>query len=174
MVFFAHSLGFVSSGLPPVLPLTFVRQNFRLGSLLPRGNVAHIFESVTSSRIACARESVHFTHQCSLPSILKHALYELVHIEGFSEGGTAGLELFSEDYKVLLETLGELLSSLWVTVAAAPSPQLSDCSMGEPTSTSLTLKPIAQAHTKLVHTSGMFGRYMYDPVCGLQALIAAP
>jgi len=141
-------------------------------------------------RIPWATEAVVLARKCDVKKVLKRALYELVRMEGFGQDiddVDAGV-LLQMDYRALLKAR-EKLTSFWLLTAASPSnsfncplavPAPVDPAHPAPPPANLgpcpTAKPSLsiEKHAKLVHASGLFEEYLFDPVCGMQALMDAP
>lgn len=170
-------------------------------------------DSISTARTPLATETIILARLCSVPSVLKRALYELVRMEGFGqvyeiqddgEDAEPAGTLSTADH-ILLTKAREKLGSRWCKIAlsfpkdlgSAPSSSanlgmeqevklesLKDdilvaivepgvvCTNIECTFTSLD--NTHHAHRKLVHDSEIFETYIWDPVCGIQALIDAP
>jgi len=136
--------------------------------------------------ISFATESVILARQCSIPSILKRALYEIVRTEAFGENDDEGeinaFRLSSADTR-RLQRAREKLISLWITASLSgnfttcPSSSESIEPKGKGIKTECPTndgKQATLAHVKIVHASGIFEKYHYDPMCGFQALMEAP
>ncbi|KAF9459088.1 hypothetical protein BDZ94DRAFT_1172381 [Collybia nuda] len=127
--------------------------------------------SVSASRIPFAKTSVSLARKCGLSPILKRALYELVRQDGF--GQDDDVTLSSSDYQALLRAR-EQLASAWIKAAACPTPQFAKCLSDTPHCAACDLNSVNSAHIELVHASGIFEVHLYDPICGLQALVDEP
>lgn len=127
--------------------------------------------SVSACRIPFAKTSLALARQCGLSSILKRALYELVRQDGF--GRDDDVTLSPSDYQALLRAR-EHLASAWIKAAACPAPQFTQCLSDAPHCAARDPNSVNSAHIELVHASGIFEVNLYDPICGLQALVEAP
>lgn len=170
-------------------------------------------DSISTVRTPLATETIILARLCSVPSVLKRALYELVRMEGFGqvyeiqddgEDAKPSRTLSAADH-LLLTKAREKLGSRWIKIAlsfprdldSAPTssanldmeqdvkvePPQDDiqvtivepgvvCTNIECTFTNLD--NAHHAHRKLVHDSEIFEKYIWDPVCGIHALIDAP
>jgi hypothetical protein len=137
---------------------------------------------------------------CSIDVLLKPAFYEMARLPGFGLDKLEESEKFGCADMLRLIQIRECLSDMWVQVAAREDPAFvcpnlhgAPSNDGEGTSTpfeqddkkpvlgSITSASVAstcllatsrrEAWARLVHDSGIFTRYRYDPLRGLAALI---
>lgn len=118
---------------------------------------------------------------------------------GSQDSRTAARKMLSPDDIALLLRTREKLSSLWLTMATVPLNDLGTCDTvvphysgdvqvkqenitmsaiprsSNPTQQCTAANPdrALKSHTRLVHDSGVFKKYLYDPLCGFQALADA-
>ncbi|KAJ7167845.1 hypothetical protein C8R46DRAFT_898427, partial [Mycena filopes] len=116
-------------------------------------------EDLSTDRITFATESIVLARTCDVPGLLKRALYELVRLAGFGQHD----RVTSADLGALLHAR-EQLTAVWNQITSPYSPAL--CTTTDP------LK-VGKLHHKLVRESGIADDFLYDPLCGLQALIEA-
>ncbi|KAF9461804.1 hypothetical protein BDZ94DRAFT_1263029 [Collybia nuda] len=147
-------------------------------------------DSVTTTCIPLATETIILARRCSIPSVLKRALYELVRMKGFGQihvihddnddSKSAGT-LSATDHLILTKAR-EKLGSRWIEIALSPPRVLrpaasvptprplcdnAHCTFASPENTH-------RIYRKLVHDSGIFASYIWDTICGVQALLDAP
>lgn len=142
---------------------------------------------LSSDRIAYGTESVLLARSCDVPSILKRAMYELVRSSGYGQPERdGGVSVSKRDFRALIKAREEL-TSVWMMTMSPYSLDLAVCPgmVGggggvEPAPVPVpvrctTLDPLlaGKAHHKLVRESNIADDYLYDPLCGLQALIDA-
>ncbi|KAJ6555344.1 hypothetical protein DFH09DRAFT_1365723 [Mycena vulgaris] len=132
--------------------------------------------------IGHATESVILARACEVPTILKRSMYELVRLSGYGQTEREGVS--ARDFRALVKAREELTSS-WLMTMSPYSPELIHCASiaaadpfaaaPPPAVPCTTLDPLQsnKAHHKLVRESGIAEDYLYDPLCGLQALIDA-
>lgn len=130
-------------------------------------------DNLTPRRIPHAVESLTLARECDIPAICKRVLYELVRSPKFGQQPT-GPRLSSADLNAL-STVREELTTLWIDVTAAPSGSsltkgMAVCGLQYPGCTTREGARADSAHVKLVSSSGIFRDFVWDPVCGLQAL----
>ncbi|KAJ7721894.1 hypothetical protein B0H16DRAFT_1431624 [Mycena metata] len=144
-----------------------------------------------------ATETVTLARTCGVPTILKRAMYELVRLAGYGqtdkeEGVTAA------DFRALVRAR-EQLTVEWMQITSPYSPDLMNCASARATAIAppvadqaaaappvpapppaaavkcTTTDPLqsGKTHHKLVRESGIADDFLYDPLCGLQALIEA-
>ncbi|KAF9459069.1 hypothetical protein BDZ94DRAFT_1172374 [Collybia nuda] len=140
-------------------------------------------DRLSTSRIPHAIESLALARECNVPSILKRVLYELVRTPRFGQNlpsidGGVPPQLSPADVLVL-GTAREELITLWIDVTTAPcstgsalTKGLAICAGGaqNPTCTTRKEPRATSVHVRLV-ASGVFRDFLWDPVCGLQALV---
>jgi hypothetical protein len=138
---------------------------------------------LTTLRMKYAADTVLLARQRNVNSVLKRALYELVRAEGFRQETTgdgsddeADSALSASDISLLLFTR-EQLTKFWMG-KALPPPQMSACISPQGSQTNQNCVIVkGSPHTMyrtLIHDSKVFEKYRYDPMCGLDALQAAP
>ncbi|KAJ7034191.1 hypothetical protein C8F04DRAFT_956750 [Mycena alexandri] len=147
-------------------------------------------EDLSIERIPHATESVILARTCDVPSILKRAMYELVRLAGYGqtdreEGVTPA------DFRVLVRAR-EQLTAQWMQLTSPYSSDLMNCASALAAAAQAadpaapvpappapmkctTTDPLlsGKTHHKVVRESGIADDYLYDPLCGLQALIDA-
>ncbi|KAJ6598515.1 hypothetical protein B0H10DRAFT_734300 [Mycena sp. CBHHK59/15] len=134
---------------------------------------------LSTEPITYATESVVLARLCGISSILKRAMYELVRLAGY--GQTDRENVSTRDVKALIKAREEL-TSLWMMTMSPYSPDLATCASTAAPADPVAPKPPIQcttanpllsgkAHHKLVKESGIADDYLYDPLCGLKALI---
>ncbi|KAJ7726324.1 hypothetical protein DFH07DRAFT_685634, partial [Mycena maculata] len=123
-----------------------------------------------------ATESIVLARSCAVPSLLKRAMYELVRLAGYGQTDTAREGVSTRDFRALVRAREEL-TAVWLAAVSPYAAEFSACATLEPAPPPAvrctTLHPLrsGQAHHKLVRQSGIADDYLYDPLCGLQALI---
>ncbi|KAJ7681987.1 hypothetical protein DFH06DRAFT_972136 [Mycena polygramma] len=135
---------------------------------------------LSTERITHATESVLLSRACGAPTFLKRAMYELVRLAGYGQTpnreGVAGPDFYA------LVRAREQLTALWVQTVSPYSQDFVDCAGAAPVPpappaevecTTANALLAGKAHRKLMQESGIVDDYLYDPVCGLQALIEA-
>jgi hypothetical protein len=142
---------------------------------------------VSTAPIGHATETVLLARACdALPaSVLKRAMYELVRLPGYGQTDRTGVS--PRDFRALVKAREEL-TSLWMMTTSPYTPDLAVCASAaaaaaeaEPLAPApipvpcTTLDPLqsSRAHYKLVRESSVADDFLYDPLCGLQALIDA-
>jgi hypothetical protein len=137
---------------------------------------------LSAERIMHATESVVIARTYDVPSILKRAMYELIRLAGYGQTEREGVS--SHDFRALVKAR-EQLTAVWMQTMSPYSPDFMMCASAaapaEPVDPAAPAVPIrcttgdpllsGKAHHKLVHGSGIADDYMFDPLCGLQALI---
>ena len=128
---------------------------------------------LSTTQIPFAWETVVLARKCSVPSVLKRALYELVRTEGLGQD----LKLDEEginDRRLLLKAR-EKLTSVWIAAAASYPLRFSSCcsvAQEERAGCATWQSKLAnRAHAKLIP---VFEQYKWDPVCGFKALKKMP
>ncbi|KAF7352185.1 hypothetical protein MVEN_01181700 [Mycena venus] len=143
---------------------------------------------LSPERILHATESVLLARSCDVSSILKRTMYELVRLAGYGQTNR-DVALSTQDLRALV-TAREHLTGAWMQTMSPYSQDLMTCASTyapvavngaapapapAPAAPCTTTEPLlsAKAHQKLVHQSGIADDYLYDPLCGLQALVEA-
>ncbi|KAG2144509.1 hypothetical protein DEU56DRAFT_713740, partial [Suillus clintonianus] len=97
---------------------------------------------------------------CGIESVLKRAFYEMVRAAGYGLGNGeldgGDVEEISRADERRLGRMRESLTSTWLQVAMRLDRSL-ECPN--------------QPKGRRVHDSGLYNEYLYDPLCGLEALI---
>ena len=134
-----------------------------------------------------AADTVLLARQCSVSSILKRALYELVISEGFKQSVPDQIEpdledsdnqsvLSSSDVSLLVRTR-EQLTTFWMR-KAIPPPQPATCKSPRNSpvyqTCAMTRRRTHELYKNLIHDSKTFERYRCDPIWGLEILRSAP
>lgn len=135
-------------------------------------------DHLSAMPIPHAIESLMLARRCNIPAILKRVLYELMRSPNFGQQ-PSGPQLSYADLTTL-STVREELVMLWIDVTAAPSAS-SPRPINKLAACASTLQYLRcttrdrvradSVHVELVNNSGTFGDFVWDPVCGLQALI---
>ncbi|KAG1723476.1 uncharacterized protein EDB91DRAFT_1172678 [Suillus paluster] len=127
----------------------------------------------------------------NIDTLLKPAFYDMARTSGFGLDKLEEAEKFSHADMLRLVRMREYLGDTWAQVATREDPTLvcqnlrvAQSSSSTRTSDSTTSVGVArnclscfsetarrEAWVRLVHDSGTFTRYRYDPLCGLAALI---
>lgn len=153
-----------------------------------------------TSRLPDATEAVILGRNYDVPSILKRAFYELLRSGGFAlkdeldpetkhhtdsknwKDDKSDILISRADLRRLI-VVREKLTSAWI-LATASAPKFPECSLSEkhgskekgsssPDGCS-SASAKRSGWTRVVHESGMFEKYLYDPICGLDALCDIP
>ncbi|KAJ7818975.1 hypothetical protein B0H14DRAFT_2837805 [Mycena olivaceomarginata] len=109
--------------------------------------------NLSTEEIQHATESVLLARECELPAVLKRALYEFVRLAGYGQSAREGVS--PQDFRALVKAR-EHLTAAWMQTMNPYSLDLMVCAL----SASCTASSIAED-------------YLYDPLCGLHALIEA-
>lgn len=136
-----------------------------------------------------AVEVVALARTCGVESVLKRAFYEMVRVAGYglSDGddGEASQEISRADER-RLERMREHLISTWSQAAVRVDSSFKcpneaktrSIDSGDASSSSTSTDSPCQSLSskradweRLVHDSGLYDEYQFDPLCGLQALI---
>ncbi|KAJ7792348.1 hypothetical protein B0H14DRAFT_2931511 [Mycena olivaceomarginata] len=128
--------------------------------------------NLSTEEIQHATESVLLARECELPAVLKRALYEFVRLAGYGQSGREGVS--PQDFRALVKAR-EHLTAAWMQTMNPYSLDLMVCARSAPRPRATTTDPLlsGKAHHKLVHASSIAEDYLYDPLCGLHALIEA-
>jgi hypothetical protein len=142
-----------------------------------------------------AVEVVALARTCGVESVLKRAFYEMVRVSGYDLGdgeldssdGAGSKEISRADER-RLERMREHLISAWSQVAVrvdrsfiCPDPSQGYCiterccdgsgGLNDTDCYCPSMPMKRDAWERLVHDSGLYDEYQFDPLCGLQALI---
>jgi hypothetical protein len=147
--------------------------------------------NLTLTPLPFAAETIELAQQYDIPNVLHRAYYEILRTPGMiqlperqsdeSEGnqkgetGDSALQIEQPEEKLepdvyplfaaqlhRLVSIREQLTECWATFAATP-PKSPSCAYK-------CLIKVYEHWTEMVHRSGLYMRYMYDPICGLDAL----
>ncbi|KAJ7818971.1 hypothetical protein B0H14DRAFT_2837789 [Mycena olivaceomarginata] len=126
--------------------------------------------NLSTEEIQHATESVLLARECEPPAIRKRALYELVRLAGYGQSGREGVS--PQDFRALVKAR-EHLTAAWMQTMNPYSLDLLVCARSAsaagdaeaPRCTTADPLLSGKAHHKL--------EYLYDPLCGLHALIEA-
>ncbi|KAJ7369134.1 hypothetical protein DFH08DRAFT_1071651 [Mycena albidolilacea] len=128
--------------------------------------------NLSTEEIQHATESVLLARECELPAVLKRALYELVRLAGYGQSGREGVS--PQDFRALVKAR-EHLTAAWMQTMNPYSLDLMVCARSASAAGDAEAPPPRYDHrpAALVHASGIAEDYLYDPLCGLHALIEA-
>lgn len=141
--------------------------------------------ALSTTPIPFATETVILGRQCSISSVLKRALYELIRTEGFGQYDNErapDARLSPSDHEALQRSR-EKLTLLWITTAGSVLNDFRKCPASSLPTSAVTTAGVCLtsdwglttiAHTRLVHESGIFAEYHCDPLNGMKALMEAP
>ncbi|PFH45590.1 hypothetical protein AMATHDRAFT_88739 [Amanita thiersii Skay4041] len=135
--------------------------------------------SLTTTVLPDATNTVNIGREYGITSIIKRAMYELVRTEGFrdkedDDDGTPSVE--DQELALLLTTRGHL-TRLWMAKAIPDNTFLRNCpslSLSNYQESCLFEASFQDLYRLYMHETGIFQKFKYDPVCGLQALIDVP
>ncbi|KIJ60111.1 hypothetical protein HYDPIDRAFT_32533 [Hydnomerulius pinastri MD-312] len=135
---------------------------------------------ITPERKACGMEVAILGRKCGVKGVLVRAFYELARANGGYGLSSTGsdpdggqreeegkLEGISKVDLALVDRVREHMVHAWAQTAARLSPPC-------PVHTGLECPSISsqrEAWERLVHDSGVFKTFLFDPICGLQALV---
>ncbi|KAJ7469915.1 hypothetical protein B0H11DRAFT_1731194 [Mycena galericulata] len=146
---------------------------------------------LSKEAIGLATESIILARACDVPSILKRAMYELARRAGYGQNERdSGQGVATRDFLALVRAREEL-TAVWLKSISPYAPEFGTCAAAmapapasvptpdaEPAPQPIpaactTLDPLrsGEAQQKLVRESGIADDFLYDPLCGLQALI---
>ncbi|KAG0703085.1 hypothetical protein DFH29DRAFT_918810 [Suillus ampliporus] len=139
---------------------------------------------LTSKRKESAVEVIVLARSCGVNSGVKRALYELARTRriGLHDNdvfGQSGLEQIGRADERCVELMRELLVTTWSEVAVRIDTSVckNDKKKGsyDASSKRCPLKTTQQATWDIhIHNSGLYTKFLFDPVCGIQALINIP
>lgn len=120
------------------------------------------------TRIPHAIESLALARECDVPAILKRVFYELVRSPNFGQQpGRPRLSCADLD---VLSTARKELTACWLDTIATPFASIDRPAACAPECTMRDTARAEVACTKLIHDSKVCRAFVWDPVCGLQAL----
>ncbi|TFK63089.1 hypothetical protein BDN72DRAFT_848019 [Pluteus cervinus] len=155
----------------------------------------HVTQNNTDYGPEEAIKSIYLARKCEVKGVLKSAMYYLVRRAGFGQpddededaedelnGASVSpkskrkkspkIRLSNADVKRLIHAR-ENLTSQWTVALAIPSVDLSRCfAPPVPYQKCTAQEPlrIHEIHQKLIHKSGLFEEYIYDPMGGFEVL----
>ncbi|KAH7921242.1 hypothetical protein BV22DRAFT_1096794 [Leucogyrophana mollusca] len=139
---------------------------------------SHHLSDVSEERIPHALEMAVLGRRYDVPRVLKRAFYEVLRTGGFALANVTQAESESTtldtDDIYRLFAARENLTLAWVSATACVDPSFV-CPEHEAGSSGPGDCPTTAAKcatwNEQVHAAGLFDRYMYDPICGLEALM---
>ncbi|KAK6991763.1 hypothetical protein R3P38DRAFT_2659822 [Favolaschia claudopus] len=142
---------------------------------------------LSRARLPHATEIVVLARACDVPSLLKRALYELVRMAGYGQNDVNDGDdrdpahtISTHDLRTLVKAR-EQLAAVWTqTTSPFSSPDFMVCASSQLPIPAAPVPCVVtdgfafnKAYHKLVYEPHMMEEYLYDPVCGLKALMDA-
>lgn len=124
--------------------------------------------SITVKHIPHAIESLALAREYNIPSIRTGVLYELFRSPKFGQQ-PGGPQLPIAELNIL-SAAREELATIWLDTIATPFPDIDKRLARTHGCAGRRVARIETARAKLMNESGVYRKFMWDPICGLDAL----